>query len=525
MASFDKMAAIMDSVTPVRSLRELAARHRWPNGLPPVVSLRMLNWRHDHPDTSWHRLLWLNTWLIQGFPLSLCNTVHIGRIMAVLGPRLKDWFLSGMPPAKDLIDKFDLTSTMLADAFDLSKDVLANAFPDIANSFVKAVTKWVPWPINKVVEELVAKPLSEVTRGEILGKLSPHQLVDEFEFMTPDQIITKVGLDAGQVAAAFCGQLAGWLSDATGWPIDFTWITIGEQAPNREARAKAMGQMFSKNYDIASLCEVFEPSRRADILKAAGETGRKASGYAGPEADGEIAGSGLLTVAFDGRGLSKKMRVFSNQGDHVRDADAWSRKGVLLTVVNVGVGKIDLYTTHLYQGGDTPFKDPTDAQRWAVKLSQIDEIVSFIGETHNADHVAVLMGDFNVAAHDPEYKTLLERLATVGLVDLWPFWREAASNPGLKKPPSHRGATNDPALCEVKTPGMPLCAEPGAQEGPGNGRRIDCIFVEKPRANHAFTVDFTRMRRRGDQFSGSKLSDHLGLDVKLIVSPHFHLPA
>ena len=550
--SFAQIACTMDRIEPPQSLRQLAGRHRWPDGMPDIVSLRMLGLRHDQPETTKHRVLWLNTWLIQGFQLSLCNAIHIGRMLPVLKSYLQGWWINNLP-AKDLIEPFHITTDMLADAFpELTKDLLVDTFPDIAHSFVKEVSEWLPPPIGWVVEK-VAKTVDEVTRAEMLGKLSPYELLDNFDnILNTDEIITRIGLDAGQIGAAFCTQFAGWLEDTTGWPINFTWFTIGEAAPNRTERAIAIGKMLAKQYDIAGLCEVWEQDRQADLLKAAAGSGRVVSGNLGPLEDGEIAGSGLLTVTFDGRsqessgdalgslfdfpGLSvfqgdpKDTRVFSNQGNHARDADAWSRKGVLLTVINVGVGTIDLYTTHLYEGGYA-LEDPTPEQAWSVKLSQIKDIVSFIKETHNRDHVAVLMGDFNVAAHEPEYATMIDQLGLVDLVDLWPYWNQL---PDGEPPPTHHGATNDTDLCEPMDPNLlcdptdaslPFCAEPGSKEKPESGRRIDYIFIGQPRPEHHFTIDFARVRRRGDLFEGSKLSDHLGLDVILIVSPVTHIPA
>ena len=55
--------------------------------------------------------------------------------------------------------------------------------------------------------------------------------------------------------------------------------------------------------------------------------------------------------------------------------------------------------------------------------------------------------------------------------------------------------------------------------------RIDYVFIENPRPEHSFTLDVTRVRRRPfyrPQASGDQemfLSDHVGLEFTLIVSP------
>jgi hypothetical protein len=113
---------------------------------------------------------------------------------------------------------------------------------------------------------------------------------------------------------------------------------------------------------------------------------------------------------------------------------------------------------------------------------------------------------------------MMENLSTVDLVDLWPYWSQLPTTGRVAIP---RGPTNNTDLCKPWKPDSPFCQEPG----PRGGRRIDFIFVEQPREDHAYTVDFSRIRRRGDLFNGSKLADHLGLDITLIVAPRVHTPA
>jgi endonuclease/exonuclease/phosphatase family metal-dependent hydrolase len=515
--SLAEIGRIMDQVGPPPSLRELAGRHRWPNGLPPVISLRYLDLRHSHPATTLHRMLALNTYLIHGMQLSLCNAIHIGRILAELGPTVTSGVLGYILP-EEIIDKWNIGTKQLATVFGLATKALTDAFPSIATSFTKEVTKWLPWPVGEIIET-VTKPLSEVTFDDMVGKISPGELAKVFE-MRPDEIVAKIGLDAGEVAAAFCDRWIGYLSDATGYPLDFT-IDIKGGAPDRTARAKKIGAMLARDYDLTGLCEVFEPDKADDLLDAAGATGRTVAGHPGAAADGELAGSGLLTVTFDGRSSegTEQTQTFSAQGKRLRDADAWSRKGVLLTKVDIGLATIDLYIVHLFEGGDVV--DVSDEDKFAIQLSQINDVVDFITETHQPDRIAVLMGDMNVDAGPPEYAMMMERLATLGLVDLWPFWSQLPDHPA---PPLPRGATNDPDICEGVSATQPFCIEPGKDAG----RRIDYVFIERPREHHPFTIDCTRPRRRTDldaSVSDGRLADHLGLDVGLIVAPIVHLPA
>ena len=123
---------------------------------------------------------------------------------------------------------------MPADAGGLLRQVESNqteriVWPDMSEyvvHFTKEVEKWLPPPIGWIYET-VAKPLAEVTFGDMVSKISPKDLAKTFE-MRPDEIVAKVGLDAGEVAAAFCDRWIGYLSDATGYPLDFTIDLKGE---------------------------------------------------------------------------------------------------------------------------------------------------------------------------------------------------------------------------------------------------------------------------------------------------------
>src|SRR5262249_3839193 len=145
--------------------------------------------------------------------------------------------------------------------------------------------------------------------------------------------------------------------------------------------------------------------------------------------------SGLLVLGI-GRGIVESTyHTFSVQGDLSRDADALSQKSILLSRVDVGPGVLDIYTTHLFNGGGLN-GGPSPEQRIGIQKTQVDEIVNFIQNTHRKENVALLMGDFNIDARDTtlsyqsppplsipltSYQTLTELLRVVDLFDVWPF--------------------------------------------------------------------------------------------------------
>src|SRR5689334_14407053 len=88
------------------------------------------------------------------------------------------------------------------------------------------------------------------------------------------------------------------------------------------------------------------------------------------------------------------------------DTDRWAAKGIQLTRIDMGVGIIDLYSTHLYSGGDpipvigdalkATLGGVTDDSRAKVQGAQIVQLCEFIAGTRDETHLVVVAGDFNV---------------------------------------------------------------------------------------------------------------------------------
>jgi hypothetical protein len=518
MISFLDIAGRMDEVAPIGSLRELAARHRWEGAAPPAeISLARLAARHLDPTTTTHQLLWYNTYLIHGFELKLCNLLILGRLLEEAGLNARDVVLELALDPGELVDRMGIAP----EAFGYSQSELEKKFSDVVDDLLGLIT------------------FGTVSLSDILDAIDARDIVRRFGLSVED-ILNRVGLDPLEILVEFCELALGFISSRLNMPaLTATYYVTGE-APDRPARAKEIGAMVGAQYAVAALCEVFEPDRQDDVEQQAGASGRPLDVAKGAAADGEFASSGLMTLAFDGRLLSSEHIEFSNQGDRLRDADAWSRKGVLRTVLDLGhERRVELYSTHLFNGGGILEFDPADPneatlaglfpkltpeERLAIQLQQVDEAVAYITATHQADHVAMLVGDFNIDANEPaDYAELVKRMAGIELIDLWPFW--AQRGPSLKqlKP---RGDTTHPAeVCAP--PEGPYCGEP-AQPNNNKTERIDFIWVERPKATHSFVLDITRVRRRPFSRGGSTsshLSDHLGLDFRLIASPRIHTPA
>lgn len=521
MVSFLQIAGIMDAVAPIGSLRELAARHRWEGTAPPAqISLARLAARHLDPGTTTHRLLWYNTYLIHGFEVKLCNLVILARLVekAGLDPRTLVLDLA-LDPA-EVVERLGIGDSQLVNALGISLGQLKDKFSSVVDGIVSTLT------------------FGAVSVSDILDEISPRDIVEKFSVSVED-ILDKLGIDPIEILLEFCELALAFIANKLGIPsLTSSFYTTGN-APSRPARAKEIGTLLGPEYDLAALCEVFEPDRQDDVQKQAGASGRALAVAKGPQADGDFAGSGLMTVAFEARLVSSERKEFSYQGDPLRDADAWSRKGVLRTLLELGQGwRVELYSTHLFNGGGILEFDPADPyeatlaglfpkltpeERLAIQLQQVDEVIAYIAQTHKAEHVAMLVGDFNVNANDAaQYAELVKRVSSVELVDLWPYWHQQAA-PTLKKPKPRGDTTHPDEVCDP--PNGAFCGEPGQ---PKNSERIDFIFVQRPKPTHPFVLDITRVRRRPFPRGGSAsshLSDHLGLDIKLIASPRSHIPA
>lgn len=210
------------------------------------------------------------------------------------------------------------------------------------------------------------------------------------------------------------------------------------------------------------------------------------------------------------------------------DDELWARKGVMLVRIDIGVGVLDVYLTHLYYGTGLgtdgipligPSRHPpSNTERENVRSAQLKELSGFFESTHHAANVAIICGDFNIDATEknPEYagvQALHQFILRHHLQDMWlsPHGEFAGCTGGkIGKicPPVQ--PPNDSRFCHETT-----------NVESSNGYRIDFLLVEKPQTGHSFNLDVTRVRRRSFprvQENEGYMSDHLGLDCTLLAS-------
>lgn len=308
-------------------------------------------------------------------------------------------------------------------------------------------------------------------------------------------------------------------------------------APAAALRARQIGEALAGNYDVAAFAEAFEPAERSLLLEAWSAEGAVESAVGPsrsfpPRGPAAFATSGLLTVTDHLPIVRRAAMVFETRGSRVHDADAWANKGALLVELDPGVGgaRLEVVSTHLIWGtgliGGSRARDPR--RRHELRMAQVDELVRFIEGHHRRENGLVLVGDFNVPAHDPTapggpqrwYDDLCERLAPLGLVDTW-------AEAGIGLGPTCGAATDPFDEDDADAPGM-LRDDLKATLGEGR-ERIDYVFVRRATTSGELAVSFDRPRRRAFRRQpGSdaydklpRLSDHLALSVNL----HLRAPA
>ena len=299
-------------------------------------------------------------------------------------------------------------------------------------------------------------------------------------------------------------------------PGPLAWLGDLHSKPAVRERASEFGEAVG-DYDVVALCEVFQPDDldRMIVAWAAAERPDAAIGP-GPRTWAG-AGSGLVTLARPGRIVRSQAEEFADQGSKLRDSDAWSAKGVLVTEIELPevAVNLEIVSTHLIAGGD--FGD-TERHRRAteeVRFGQVAEVLDLAARAHESANAQLIVGDFNVAAGTAAGDRLNERMGAAGYRDLW-------LDHGVGS-----GWTSDPiAVGEAITRPDPMdrrfCDDP-AEDHP-DAQRIDYAFWRQGDGEPP-EVAVRTMRRRvfprqPDGVDGEAmplLSDHAALHLELEV--------
>lgn len=315
--------------------------------------------------------------------------------------------------------------------------------------------------------------------------------------------------------------------------------------PALDARNRALGPVLA-DYDVCCLSEVFKPASARIISEGAGDGWTAVEG-SGDEGEFQLLGSGLYFMAKRYPVTRTDRMVYNERGDRLRDTDAWSNKGALFNAIDIGIGELEVFQTHLYFGGSMPvsvgsIREPTDRERMDVWRNELDELLDFVRRNHRPENVAILTGDFNMDGADVRHHAeLRRRMDKLGLQDAW-AWDVYGHRPSEGQ--TSRFTDRDETLQRDFGGVCALKEEPaGSKEragvrvrsycdddiGPYQKKqqsgvgRYDFIWVERPTRQHRYHLELSRILRRPFPLTQAVdgelyLSDHMGLEVELLTS-------
>ncbi|MBN1350871.1 hypothetical protein JXJ21_15740 [candidate division KSB1 bacterium] len=546
--SFRTIAAIMDPVRPPTGIKELAKRHRWidqasPDNLPQPLSFRSIAFRHSEPENA-ARFLSYNTMLPVVFDLPYNSKTlmilldklkwDMPKLVEKLGIDFQKFYQRGL---------FELGKKFLSEECDMDwlAEVLGvwqkiQGFIDDCLNFStggiwEEITDWAEVTIDMVLDEA--------------GIENPFEVIEEHFLDVTQFILDYLGWDPWTLTVNLGIGIAEIISSWAGEEIKDPFHIPGED--ELPERASEIGEALKEplnitgkyaygikplSYSIMALCEVFSPDSQARLMT--GQT--DITPCLGPGIGKEtLQGSGLFQMVNGYQVSEQKMMSFKKRCGDQFDIECWANKGVLLTRIDVGCGVIDLFSTHLYWGNNiftmlcealkiSEEEQLTPAEKAAVRKSQLEELKEFFNKNHpkNSPNVAILTGDFNINGSKPEgmaeYNTLKTTIEALGLRDEWSYQRQffPKDDPNKADP----GYTDGPDKEASNIRNDDLFFQDPAPEKEKE-YRFDYIFLEKPRHEHAFNVDISRIRRRHfmrPKQKGKFMSDHMGLDATLIFS-------
>jgi hypothetical protein len=510
------------------STRVLLEGHRWDQLAPAPrpasdsqsrypgasLSLREIVRRHSHPETQTLRLLSYNTYLLRGFAIPWDN-----------------WILAGAAGGFE--------GVLLALGSDVMAAIAAVAAPDFS----------IPVPI-----------LSDL-KSELKDNL-PDGLVDLF-LPGPDSISLRELLSAGLSPAAALTLVMKTLNLTPTSVLAALGVSLPAglgAKPALDFRARTIGAVLaSMRYEIVACCEVWEQPQIETLAEHV---------MAGPfQYTMHPEGTGVILPPFklSGDGLRVFVRTkfpsanggptaFDEQGERLRDADAWANKGYLRTSIDLGASRIELFSLHTLSGGqvDLVDGDKTPEQKESdfhqIKMAQVAQVLQHIAAVRpgmSPSTVCVIVGDLNIdflaAPHhvgetgaeagvgSAFYEDLRVTMDAAGFTDAWPMWNEPAAERATASGEANVKHTDiSCALMSLPNDPAAICDPKNSQHGSaefGRGSGFDYIFVDKALPAQGFRVDLSRVLRRPFPLQPAEegmefLSDHMGLEITLVVSPN-----
>ncbi|MBS0156148.1 MAG: endonuclease/exonuclease/phosphatase family protein [Nitrospira sp.] len=313
--------------------------------------------------------------------------------------------------------------------------------------------------------------------------------------------------------------------------------------PTLDQRASAIGQHLvgANIYDVCCFSEVWMEDARHRVVDALDGSWQH---KVGPDESGEWTslGAGLLFLNRKGSVVKHENLIYSNRGSRQRDSDAWANKGIMLNVLQLPIGQLEVFQTHLYYGDGMPiFDKPTKDEQLSVWRAELRELADFYRAHHNPRNVAIITGDFNMNGADTngQFAEISREMTEINFRDIWCYsaYRHGSGltcryTDGEDKDNEQNFDKQCGAPLAVQDSNSPLittyCWNDGDQVAPSNDGvgRLDYIWVENPTQQHTYNLEVSRVLRRPFPFHTSGkdeeqeyLSDHMGLDCTLFLTP------
>lgn len=299
-------------------------------------------------------------------------------------------------------------------------------------------------------------------------------------------------------------------------------------------RAKAIGEVLARmGGDIIGFCEVQEPfvgdpdNLRAgyeehysgDVANSRHSTGALYSLVGTDRPEGTIRTADVTAKKYD-----NTTHVVPGPGNnwHHSPPRGWQRLDVGLEVPGVQNAGIEIFVTHL-----RPYNQESDVSERHAQVREMARLVNRRRE-ERPSWPKIVVGDLNVHSNRENYDFLLNTFAGANLQDAWLTHGGPA------------GHTHDPGQCRLTSRSgvgteqfAPHVCDDFVTDHYG-GSRLDYIFVEQPRPEHAISLDLSRIWRCpmsennspiADVVDGSYfhpdwggLSDHLAVGCDLLTS-------
>lgn len=341
--------------------------------------------------------------------------------------------------------------------------------------------------------------------------------------------------------------------------------------PVIDKRSAEIGRLIRDRYDLAALTEVFRNEERKRILKQWPDSQRPF--------DAEfihkriIKSAGLMTISQRSPIVYEEKYEFKFE----KGIDAWADKGVLLARIDLGMGPstLDIYSTHLNAESDfiqrmqlielAEFVRTTRAYHNPTLIMGDLNMGDYSERKSFPDQIPVPTGSpqyfkyklkmkkiiepspfFNLLVMESrntpfqEQGGLYERdviqivMKALGFQDLWRV-RTKENAYGYTSQIDEKGVADAICKLDLRTGlvyqnehvHVGYCEDDGLPKPPYYFKkkkktdRLDYIFFYVPESS-SFHLDFSRPRRLRMERKGKKfgwLSDHLGLETTLLISP------